>query len=265
MNAFQSDQEVFLESGQVCIYVAYSDGEHIVRPIFERDDSEPHIGKPLTVREVFASEPIAKYSENIAKAHAELNALQEKIAAARAEANTFAKDERERKDRLAAHNLLGPLDDFLAGRITHAVVERYGMLRVKTVAAAKEDREFGRYDRALISLRETSARDGRLTWQMESAHGANNWCTSAEAAAAVAQAILEQRCKDLRNPSYHGPSLNPELVETSYRNIGATCPADIAEMARQQRESTAERSLTQARTALAQAEAAHAKTRGEAQ
>lgn len=263
--AFAPGQEVFLDDGRVCVYVASTDGEHVVRPIYTYEDEEPRLGKPMSVRDVFPTEPIAKYSDKIVALRTEEAALREKVRAARAESEAFAKEERDRRNRIAAHGHLKTLDDFLAGRITHAVCERNQSVTIQPFAALKEGREFNRYDRAIITLKESNRRDGSMAWGMEGVYAINDWCVSKEEAIAVAAERLAAQCEQARNPS-RGTFVNPETVADNYQRLGLECPADILALATKRRIEAAEiaagkahaaAQLADKQLAIAKAAAAH--------
>lgn len=140
---FNQGDTVYSENGQAAEYVAKIPEGHIVRPEVEAFDGEEeytHLCAPETWNRVFSQPPTEKYS-------AELKALHDQIAQARA---VRAKEEAEDRERIRTRaevfkkfDALQGIEDFIAGRITHYVEpDNYGppkIIAVETAIASESD------------------------------------------------------------------------------------------------------------------------------
>ena len=144
---FHPGQEVYLSDGQACEFVGGVAGEYVVRPSLYDEYEEPCFGSPRVVAAVFAKPPVAKLE-------AECAVLTAQLVEARRELSEIQKarldEEREisaRKKRLAEHDKLARVDDFINGRITHVVDTAGDEVRVRTFADAFDYKnDYGRKD-----------------------------------------------------------------------------------------------------------------------
>jgi hypothetical protein len=189
---------VYSVRGDAAEFVARSFDGYIVRQLFERD-GEPHVGKPELWHEVFTTPPLAKVHEKIAAAEKRLQELNAAITAARDQQRELDATEKDRLARLKQHEALARIDDFLAGKITHYVVESWsgiGMILDRTQAiSGDEDRHGYNKDTKLLTLFGKS--NGDLQWRLNhysdgSGHLIDVWpCASYEEAAQVATTRIE--------------------------------------------------------------------------
>lgn len=224
MTTFKNGDTVYLIDGQEAEYVAASDGDHIVRAIYDYEDREPHYDKPHTVREVFATPPTARYDERIGKLQADVEALEARAKAARVASQAFEREESARRERIRLHGQLELIDNLLSGKITHVVERSYGSVKVTSIADAVK----GEYTYSdLVGLNLKASRDGKsVRWTIGDT---GRWaipCTSLEAAREVATKAIEQEFEGHRKSGGYS-----EDLLRLYANLGNTPPADLAERA----------------------------------
>lgn len=165
MSTLTKGQTVYTENGQECIYVSESDGEHIVRPIYDHRDSEPTIGKPFTTGNVFNEAPVARLDARVAELEARLVSQRNELAEINREITEANRDQKDRMARLKQHRALQRLDDYLAGKITHFVVVTYfGVSIVPAINALQSNNE--RYDREMKLLTLYGCSNGDLQFRI---------------------------------------------------------------------------------------------------
>lgn len=137
---FKAGETVYSQHGQEAEFIACTEGEYIVRPVYEDDDG-PRAGVVETWHDVFRTPPAPKLDAETAAAEKRLTDLQEEIRKARDERHAFDKDAEARKARIKQHEALAELDRYLAGEITHYVaVSDYGAgVQILTVAETMEN------------------------------------------------------------------------------------------------------------------------------
>lgn len=255
----KTGDEVYDIHGQAASYVANSAHGHVVEPVYEDEDGEPHYGKPQVWLEVFGSPPTAKLHSEIAELEAKLNAtrteLQQVQEQRRTEDSAYAARLNERK----RFKQLQTLDDFIAGKITHFfTVEGYGeRMAIQTFdefMVSKEDR----YDRKLRLLSLFGGSKGDLAWYVDrysdGSGGSNGRCFPArsyEDAVRHASEWIEGRYAEVRKNEHKHASL--DLANAAER-FGLKVPDDIAKWAKQTADSIREKNLEYARKQLAEAQ-----------
>lgn len=167
---FEAGQEVYSERGERAEYVTASGDGHIVRPIVESYDDEygeayDHVCDPVVWRHAFPQEPVAKFS-------AELKALHEKIASAKAERTKMESEDwqrqRDRAEKLKRFSILNNLELFIDGKITHYVDDSssYSPPEIIAIADAKSS-DSDRYRKTLRLLTlGGSIKDGNIYWEL---------------------------------------------------------------------------------------------------
>lgn len=204
MTTFNPGDEVYSIDGQVGNYLAQTHNGHLVEPIFEYDDREPAYGKPTLWNQVFATPPVEKLHEEIAK----LEQLRQAEYAKLASLQRQVMDEKKEFDSRAAirkqFSQLKKLDDFIAGKITHLVIlADYGDdIAIEEFSAAIIAQDNDRYDKKqrLLSLYGDS--NGDLSWNLDrysngsGSYGRSGFCwpaTSLEEAKQIATAWLSNK------------------------------------------------------------------------
>jgi hypothetical protein len=215
--------EVYLEDGRIAGFVASAPDGFIVRPIIESDEGG-WPGKPILVARVSREEPADKISPVIAELRTAEADLRAKVFALRAEAMDLERAQLDRRAHIAQHGHLETLDNFLSGKITHAVTREYDdKFYVQDLSeAAQDERSYSSL--RLISL-VGSLRGGTLTsWSIEGRSGHFVPATSREAAVAIAASQIEKEFSDHRA----GRRVNVVNLVASCKRIGLPIPADMA-------------------------------------
>lgn len=139
---FKKDQIVYNRHGEQAKFVA-ANGDYFIVSLAQEiifGDGERDIEYGPLVQwhntDIFAAAPKAKLSDEIVT-------LQEQVAKLKSEISELQRNKREeekeiaaRKDRIKQHEKLKRLDDYLAGKITHYVIVRFGLPYI--AEAAKE-------------------------------------------------------------------------------------------------------------------------------
>jgi len=257
-STFAKGDTVFLSDGQEVEYIAGSVGEHVVRPILNDVDDEPHYGRPFTVYEVFVEAPVAKYDERIAKLRAEVEELEAKAKAARTASQDFERGERERRERLRTHDSLQRLDDLLAGRITHAVVAEYCGASIQTFDEVLVYRRDNGREEGLKLLTLFGKSGGDLTWGVNRYYdgsGSNQTiypACSYEEALEIWTRLWDAAMAEFRTKTGYMHGLN-YWIEAG-KKVGVELPADVAERWYAHAVASAEEALAKARSDIAKKE-----------
>lgn len=252
---FQNGQAVFLGDGQEVEYIAGHTGEHVVRAILNAEDEEPRYGRPLTVYEVFAEAPVAKYNDQVVKAREELAAIKAALTAAREEKRQLETEAKARAASFARHRALDRLEDFVEGRITHVVVESTYNASIQTFEQAFTDTDHrGRVDGIkLVSLLGRS--NGDLTWNVNRYYDGSGSNTTIHPARSFEEAkeiwlgVFEHAMAEYRAKTGYMHGFNYWIESAAL--AGADVPADLAERWYQGSVESAETNLTKAREQLA--------------
>jgi FtsZ-binding cell division protein ZapB len=226
--AYEKGDIVFNEHGQRFVYVAESDGDHIVRPTVETDEEEQWEGNPVTLRKIFASAPRDVYDKTIQALDMKVSELQEKRRALEEELRKSKQDETERKKRIMTNAALERIDDFLAGKITHFVYGEYGV-EIKTFEESTSDPDRRERDVKLLSLYGRSK--GDLAWKLNDYYdGSGSWrhvypCSSLEDATNLAKRLIETKYEEWRKDGKNSYWLT-SVVASSVK-FGIPIPKDV--------------------------------------
>jgi len=139
---------VYLIDGQECVYEGEIGGKHLVRQVLETEEGE-ELSDIIIAQGVFLSPPTVKLAD-------EVRELNDRLTDLRAEAANLHKEisesQRSRKAILTVISQekgLERIADFIAGRITHAMVVDRGEARIQTLESVLKMRnEYGR-DKAI--------------------------------------------------------------------------------------------------------------------
>lgn len=124
LSKFKSGDRAYTIGGNEVMFITLHDGQALVQQVMQTDEEE-RFGKPFLISEIFAEEPVQKWSAKIDKLNGEILELQKKRDALNAEIHAANATEKERKARLMQHRALTRIDDFLAGKMTHFVMDSY--------------------------------------------------------------------------------------------------------------------------------------------
>ncbi len=237
MSKFETDQEVYDEHGNAYTYIAFSQGEHIVREILEDFEyGGPYSGEVRVLRAVFATpdsgrqkmeSQLARLNDQIAAARLELHEVQGAIHSANKEVN-------ERAERLKQHEQLAFLDDYLQGKITHYVeISAYGygceIIPVNSTSDIERmDRKF-----RLLTLSGSEDYRGRIHWQLNrysDGSGSDKTvypCRSLEEAQAKARQFLEAALAEVLAKPAGSRNVSAQLLQCCEKH-GVAVPQELA-------------------------------------
>lgn len=233
--AYEKGDIVFNEHGQRFVYVAESDGDHIVRPTVETDEEEQWEGNPVTLRKIFASAPRDVYDKTIQSLDTKVSELQEQRRALEEELRKSKQDETERKKRIMTNAALERIDDFLAGKMTHLAFHHWSgwtILPLKEALAYKES-DYDSVPNGVRLLTLFGKTNGNLEWQLSSYSGHDNHPDavypffSLEDAQAFVKGVFEQKWQAWRD-SYKGWEEASNAAHNAIR-LGFGIPEDVEE------------------------------------
>ncbi len=212
---------VFGDNGEQGEYVAFSNGVHIVRPMYEGpDDEASRFGRPEEWRNVFETEPVLKAGEEVTRLHAQAETLRAEVESLRGEKLAIDRDYKARMAKLQRHEKLAFLEDFLDGKLTHyAVLPEYSSAPyVLAVGDAKSGDDKWTRDLRLLSLFGRS--NGDIAWNLNQYYDGSGSskqevvpCRSEE----EAKAIIRQRALD----TWELWRLDPKQIYACTRIAGA--------------------------------------------
>lgn len=162
---FKSGDRAYTVSGNEVLFITQHDGQALVQQVMQTEEEERY-GKPFLIAEIFSEEPVQKWSAKIEKLNSEILELQKTRDAITAEIRTASATERERKERLMQHRALTRIDDFLAGKMTHFVMESYRGVEIMTFDEVVKYKESD-YDRIPTGIKLLSLfgkTNGDLEW-----------------------------------------------------------------------------------------------------
>lgn len=168
---FNEGDHVYLEDGQVVEYqAALKNGGHLVSPLFEREndfgetDLYPHGNR--TVDEVFAKEPVLKYSDQVLQLRKQVADLNRQKGEAQQEALKAKENCEATLASLEKYKGLELLRHYIAGEITHFAVSNYQGIHVSTWddLMLREDDGRRSKEKNVKFLHLFGDRDGTMTW-----------------------------------------------------------------------------------------------------
>jgi hypothetical protein len=257
----EAGDEVFDINGQSASYLAKSADGHVVQPIYEHEDhEEPQYGSPKVWREVFRTAPTEKV-------HGEIAALQNRLAIYQADLDAVRKmradEDREYTQRVASRKQfaqLQKLDDYIAGKITHFVVQRSysDSVSIETFDSFIKSTE-DRYERKLRLLSLYGDSKGNLSWNVDRySDGSGNdsgyyWpATSYEEAMQKAAEWLDARYAEWRKATDHNRNKSAVYAACAIK-LGLVVPDDVSADAARVAAIVDESRLKSAREAFAKA------------
>ncbi len=272
---FAPGNTVYSIGGHKATYVSSIKGGHIVRPLYDTccgggDEVDCHEeeGDLTEWDTVYAKPPVEKL-------HAEVAALDAQLAAKRAELDEERKVQREldeamraRKDRIAQHEHLKRLDDYVSGRITHYVAYETGYsnhVGILSVDEAKDEdyhREFG-----LLTIQASRGwyGDRKIEWHLNR-KGKDGYskdekvipcCSHQEAidrVTVIYETLLKEWREAVKDTARHY-SRSTDKVRQAAKVIGVAVPDDVLAHDRATEEAAAQKALVEAQKQLAAAQA----------
>jgi hypothetical protein len=171
-HTFTLDQRVYSADGRAGMYVAEVVGGHAVQPLFEDGDgvTEPatHYAEGIEVwPSVHAEPPRALLDAAIAERRAALAKLQAEVADLERSKREAMRDRSEVLARLAQHEELRYLDNFLNATITHYVMQIDGEWVVLDTAAFCQARSLSYSERVLTLTARVTEKGKALHWMVK--------------------------------------------------------------------------------------------------
>ena len=229
---FAKDDTTFLERGDEVIYVAQAGSQHVVIPVYEREDGEPDYGKPILVDAVYHEPPVEKRYTKIAELDAQIRQAHATLTGIKAETREADKQRADILSRLKQNTALKRIDDFLAGNLTHFVLHCESYVKVMPSAEAVkngngDDRDS--YDRTLKLVSLFGDSKGDLEWRINEYRdgSGSNWktvipFTSEEEATAFAVELMANKLSDPKLSTHYARRLIP-----SANTLGVAIPERI--------------------------------------
>lgn len=185
----------YTESGEEVRYLGSYEGRHLVAPIEVLEDEQERMGGPRFVDVIHPDDHVAvtKRSKAVADLDAKITEQHRELLNLRNEIREASKGREDVLRRIKEHKTLARLDDFLAGKLTHYVVHRWG--KVEILDASKETCGGGEGLRLLVLFGKSK---GNVGWRQNrySDGSGQDWdhvtpCTSLEEARVEAQDLIE--------------------------------------------------------------------------
>lgn len=239
---------VFSSAGQRAHYIGPTGMSHVVEPEIARYNH--HTEEEYAIFEGICVWPTVYLEHPKPVLDAELAALMDRIAAAREKLSLVHsatyEAEREGKERLARikkADELQQLDDFIAGKITHIVIDCpiYGVKieTAETALATNEDERYGNTRHKKLKLLTLyGGANGNLAWMLSQyTDGSDNGqkhvvpCLSYEHALAEASKLINGHFENARKGISDRPWMLATPV-TAAKALGIEAPADLVEALR---------------------------------
>jgi hypothetical protein len=169
-NTYRVGQRVYTADGHMGDFLTrIENGPFIIRPVFESAgyDGEPsdcYVEGLMEVTAVFANPPVARLDRQIAALNVEIAAKRAELAAVANEAREFERAHVDRHKRVAQHEQLALLDDYIAGKITHVVMMNSLGVEIKSFEEACVCAD--RYNRGTKLLTLFGDSKGDLAWHL---------------------------------------------------------------------------------------------------
>lgn len=225
-------EEVYLDDGQVAIYVSTEFDGDIVRPILYEGDEEndPSFGRPQLVAKVYRQPPAGRYSADIERLREQQTVLQKEVAALRGKVSSAKAAHAQHVKELQAHPDLTRLADWIAGRVTHVVRHSYGKLEILTFAETFTDKDKHREPGLKLLTLYGMPHGGVATYMNSYRDGSGSDtavipCTSREDAQAVAQKFIDEQVATWRAEPKRAHYLDQFV--TCALALGLTVPEEV--------------------------------------
>lgn len=223
-------QRVFLEDGQAAEFIIRLDDQFLVRAELQDEEEEVYHGKPFLVRQVFSEPPVEVYEKQIAALIAEERAIQDRLRTAREEESVIQKSQASRLVKLKKNRALERIEQFLDGKITHFVTERYGEIVIIASNESYDSDDRWNKETRLFSLFGKS--DGDLEYRLN--YYSDGSGSSFEAFPLESEEEARAKAVELIDAKYQhwrSEKKNAHLLEhavKSAQKLGLPIPDDIA-------------------------------------
>lgn len=259
------------DGAAVCLEAITTDGAFVVRQWLVVDGHEGPDevqGETKIVEALWEKAPTKRVDVDLAAKTAELEAVRRQITEARAELRAATRERDDLVKRLSDVPVLRRIDDYLAGRITHAVVWSQYSVEIKTIDEALDCRDWDDIRRnrpmepRLVCLFGGKTSDGKarvVNWEIARyPDGSGRWsssilCCSEEEARAVAAEKLPAIFDAARN-SANDYTFTQAIA--SAKTAGVEPPVDMVEKLAEWRRSSLASVVEARRADLATAEQA---------
>jgi len=223
---FTPGQRVYSVDGAAGLFVAKVDEGFIVRPLYgERDleeDDEAYPEGAALWRTAHPSAPVERFDTAIQAMNKKLDSLRAEVRELETKKYAFERVTQEQRDRIKEHDALKPLDDLLAGRVTHFVVTKNGRFGVFTVEqATKLDKEWYHGSQLRLSLVSSHSAPSGLVWKLsQESRGYDHEVlpfVSEASAMEKCRALIAARLQQLADDTYFNSYSVDEPVNAAQR------------------------------------------------
>lgn len=259
---FTAGDKVYGQDGQEAEFVAKSEGQYIVRPLYEDDDGSK-TGDIQTWPAIFRTPPAPKLDAQTAAAEKRLADVTAKVREMEAAKRVFDADEKGRLERIKQHDQLAELDRYLAGEMTHYVAfhEYYPDVEVIPVGETVESYSSGS-GYGLLTLCPRQHWDKKIYWTVTYKVPSPEYsrtkrvipCCGEEAANAKAAEVLRGYLDEYQaNPDKRHYS---DMLVKSCQKFGVTVPQWLFDSIAASKRASLEHTAAEHRKKLAEAESA---------
>lgn len=229
-------------------------------------DYEYHRGETTFETELFKAAPVAIVDEKLVAAEKRLREVERECSTRVSAAVNAEREVKDRLAKLAKYKGLERLEDFIEGKYTHFVIERYSQFEIKGKDAALDQGDT--YDKRIRLLSLHGDTEGNLTWNLNRwRDGSGNWeyvipCVSEDEAREKVAELCAADIAGWRDGSKNDNALTKAV--SSLRNASLPVPDDIAVALKKIEVKAAEANVAKIRQALEAAEALLAEKAGAA-
>ena len=264
---------VYAPTGQRGLYIGPlpDSGGHAVQPEIEIGgmrgefyDTELIFAGVTNWDTVYTVEPKLVIGEELVQLNARVEEKRGELGELRQQQAAAERESKETMARIKKAEPLRLIDDFIAGKITHLVIDSgYNGIRVEPIDKALETTDGSSSWQAAKKLRLMTlygGSNGNLSWGLSKYSDGSDAhteqfaipCTSAEMATAEARRLIDKRFAELRKVPDR-PWMWVSVIKSA-TDLGFDVPADLAAALAEYQRKGAEDAVEKARAALAAAE-----------
>lgn len=235
----------YLANGRMVALMQPLDQGFLVAPVITRGDEEESefidYRRPFVAEEVFDEEPVERYGQKIAELESRIRDLRAEKDAMELAKRNFTTEEAQIKARCAAIPALKNVFDFIDGKITHYVIQRYSDIQIVPFGDTKTEFARTQDQKKLLSL--FGASDRELTWKLNDYYdGSGSWTTcipvlSYEEGIQEAAKLFDKAWKEGKR--------NPQMVQCA-ESLGIPVPQEVQERVKAAEIERAEKELERA-------------------
>ncbi len=260
----KAGETVYSNNGAMAVYVSQAQGGgHIVQPLIEEGDGvtepESYYADGVAIwPSVYREAPRQKLEAEIAAQAEKLATLRREVAEAERQRMQATIDQRAVRERLAQHEALLYLDDFLNAKITHYVLELDGQVQVLDSEAFNKQRGLGYSERVLTLIARVSDGKTALRWFIKTPDGVGGREIASypdeQAARAQAHALVTEKMKEALRQLRQGYSYGLDAAMSNAKALGMPVLPELLDLVREPRIKAAQKAAEMARETLATAE-----------